>query len=67
MMRSEDEETSQLGRIILVQLLAVFVDGLFIPIGYELITWFTMLLPSLAYRAYLGGKARETVFRITGD
>jgi len=51
----DDEEASQLGKILLVLYLAVAVDSLFLPLGYELILWFTMLLPSLAYRAYLVG------------
>jgi len=51
--RLDDDEASQLGRILLVLYLSVFVNGLFIPIAYEFITWFVILLPTLSYRAYL--------------
>lgn len=55
LIRAGDEEASQLGRILFAMYIAVFVDGLFLPIGYELILWFTMFLPSLAFKAYMVG------------
>ena len=49
-----DDEANLVGRILLVQNLAIVVNSMFIPVSYEMITWFAFLLPSLAYYAYLG-------------
>ncbi len=53
MMRSKiNRERASLGRLLMVQQVAVAVNAMFIPIGYEFIFWLWLVIPSLADAAY---------------
>jgi O-antigen ligase len=52
MLRQSDVETVRLGKILLVQQLAVLMNAMFVPAAYHNILWYAFLLPSLACRAY---------------
>ncbi|HSG27320.1 MAG TPA: O-antigen ligase family protein [Candidatus Krumholzibacterium sp.] len=53
LMRSrEDHEKALLGRILLVQQVAVIVNTLFLPVAYYIFTWFTMAIPTAVKYAY---------------
>ena len=53
MMSSDSNgERAQLGRFLMVQQIAVAVNSMFIPIGYEIIFWVSLVIPSLANTAY---------------
>lgn len=47
-------EGAMLGRMLLVQQLAVFVNSMFLPVAFDLVFWFTLGLPAIAYCAYTG-------------
>jgi hypothetical protein len=52
MMRSDsNEERVRLGRFLMVQQIAVAVNAMFIPVGYEFIFWISLVIPSLASSA----------------
>lgn len=53
MMRSKiSRERARLGRFLMVQQVAVAVNAMFIPIGYEFIFWLWLVIPSIADMAY---------------
>lgn len=52
MSRGGDGEASQLGRMLLLQHLAVLLNAMFIPAAYADVLWYTFLFPTLAYHAY---------------
>jgi O-antigen ligase len=52
MMKSDDEDRAGLGKFLLVQLVAVAVSAMFIPVAYEYIFWIWLVLPSLAHQVY---------------
>ncbi|HUV35559.1 MAG TPA: O-antigen ligase family protein [Patescibacteria group bacterium] len=54
MRRGGDPEAAQLGRMLLVQHVAVLVNSLFLPITYHRIFWITLCIPSIARYAYAG-------------
>jgi O-antigen ligase len=56
MKRDDDPEAAQIGRILLVHLLAILVNSMFVPIAYQFVLWYTLALPSIARYAY----ARKT-------
>ena len=62
MMRSDSNgERARLGRFLMVQQIAVAINSMFIPIGYEFIFWISLVIPSLANTAYsekAGGQER---------
>jgi O-antigen ligase len=45
-------ERATLGRFLIVQQVAVAVNAMFIPVGYEFIFWLALVIPSLADAAY---------------
>jgi hypothetical protein len=53
MMRSGPEgERARLGRFLMVHQIAVAVNAMFIPIGYEFIFWLSLVIPTMAEIAY---------------
>lgn len=52
LMRQEDVETAYLGKILMIQLLAVLFNSMFIPAAYDFALWYALVLPSLAHCAY---------------
>lgn len=57
--RSGDAERRLLGRMLLVQQLAVFFNALFLPVVYELIFWFMLSMPTIARAALRDGPERS--------
>ena len=58
MRQDNDPEAAQLGRILLIQHLAVLVNSMFVPISYQTVLWFTLAFPSMARYAYVRSAAR---------
>jgi len=52
MKRRHDREARQLGRLLLVQLLAILVHALFMPVTFHFILWYMFAIPSFARYAY---------------
>jgi O-antigen ligase len=52
MRRRDDWEAAQVGRILLVQHIAVLVNSMFLPLSYQRVFWFTLALPSITRYAY---------------
>ncbi len=53
MMRSDPGgERARVGRFLMVQQVAVALNAMFIPVGYEFIFWIWLVIPSLADAAY---------------
>ncbi len=50
----EDPEAAQIGRLLFVQQVGVFVNSMFIPVAHHMILWLTMLLPTIAWYACTG-------------
>ncbi|MBN1163572.1 MAG: O-antigen ligase family protein [Candidatus Krumholzibacteriota bacterium] len=50
--RRDDAEAAQMGRVLFVQLVAVLINSMFIPVAYHQVTFFTLSLPVLANYAY---------------
>lgn len=51
-----DAERSRLGRFLFVQQLTVLFGSMTLPVAYNYVFWFTLLMPSLAYYAYNSGR-----------
>jgi O-antigen ligase len=51
---SPDRDTAQLGRILIVHQIAVFLNSMFLPTAYNILLWLTMALPSIARSVYCG-------------
>ena len=52
MLSKINRERARLGRLLMVQQVAVAVNASFIPIGYEFIFWIWLVIPTLANAAY---------------
>lgn len=52
LMRRRDPEAAQLGRMLLVQQIAVFTSALFIPVAYDYFFWCFLALPAMADYGY---------------
>lgn len=52
MLSKINRERARLGRLLMVQQVALAVNASFIPIGYEFIFWIWLVIPSLANAAY---------------
>lgn len=59
--RKNDPEISGLGRILLIQHLAMMFNSMFIPVGFNLVFWLTISLPSI-FRSACSGEP-ESVTR----
>ena len=57
--RSADAEGRLLGRMLLVQQLAVIFNAMFLPVAYELTFWFMLALPTIARAAWRRPAARS--------
>jgi O-antigen ligase len=61
MARRGDPEAAMIGRALLMQQIAVLVDAFFIPVAYDIILWFVLVLPAIAEYAYRRGALTENV------
>jgi O-antigen ligase len=52
LIKQKEREASYIGRFLMIQMLAVIFNSLFIPVAYDTVLWFTLLLPSLAHFVY---------------
>lgn len=50
--RRRDPEAAQLGRALLIQHIAVFLNAMLIPMAYDTVLWFMLAIPSMAEYAY---------------
>jgi len=60
MARRGDPEAATIGRALLMQQIAVLVDAFFIPVAYDIILWFMLVLPAIAEYAYRSGALTES-------
>ena len=60
MARRGDPEAATIGRALLMQQIAVLVDVFFIPVAYDIIFWFMLVLPAIAEYAYRSGALTES-------
>ena len=51
-----DSEKSRLGRFLFVQHLTVLFGSMTLPVAYDYVFWFALLMPSIAYHAYGPGR-----------
>jgi O-antigen ligase len=63
MRRSNDPEAAQLGRLLLVQQVAILVNANFIPATYDFWLWFALSLPAMADIAYRKSPRVESAIR----
>ena len=55
--RRDDPEGAAIGRALLMQQVAVLIGAFFIPLAFDMIFWFTLLMPAIAEYAYRSGGA----------
>ena len=55
MARRGDPEKAAIGRALLMQQVAVLIGAFFIPLAFDMIFWFMLLMPAIAEYAYRSG------------
>lgn len=50
--RKDDREAAQMGRILFVQQTAVIANSMFLPVAFDMVFLFALILPSIARRVY---------------
>ncbi|MBN2070303.1 MAG: O-antigen ligase family protein [Candidatus Krumholzibacteriota bacterium] len=52
--RRDDPEAAQVGRVLFIQHAAVLANSMTLPVAFNMVFWFTLVLPTVAWYVYSG-------------